>query len=344
MELEHRSPKSRYLRTSRKDFELQLSRIERRQARIHRIRQKLDALTNNRTVLEYEQGPDSPTSDYHIGKTQNHALDLGSLARQYGSLATKVFFLFRLSWSHTEHIYPQDFAKRLKEHLLPRILALLKIETPTFKPGDSSISEMARDAVLIKDNRIFAHKLARFYYTTYDVRLSEDVINPRTSHCDVMLLSDINSDAANPLGTAAAEHPFLYGRVIGIYHVNVIYVGLGMKGYEPIRFEFLHVRWFRIDNTRVQCGVSTTWAPLRLDLLSFPPATDEDAFGFLDPSLVLRSCHLIPAFALGKKDVEKAGHVLLPPRNGNDWNGYYVNRCDKISLRRPKSVFLKLSS
>ena len=92
MELEHRSPKSRYLRTSRKDFELQLSRIERRQARIHRIRQKLDALTNNRTVLEYEQGPDSPTSDYHIGKTQNHALDLGSLARQYGSLATKVFF------------------------------------------------------------------------------------------------------------------------------------------------------------------------------------------------------------------------------------------------------------
>ncbi|KJA12927.1 hypothetical protein HYPSUDRAFT_209987 [Hypholoma sublateritium FD-334 SS-4] len=211
MELEHRSPKSRYLRTSRKDFESQLSRIERRQARIHRIRQKLDAHTNNCKTFAHEKGPESPTSDYHIGKTQNHALDLGSLARESGSLATK------------------DFTKRLKEHLLPRILARLEVDTSSFKLDGPSLAETAQDTVIIKDNRVFNHKLARFYYTTYDVRRSEDIINPRTSHCDIMLLSDFESDKANSL-ESATDHPFIYGRVIGIYHVNIVYVGPGMKG------------------------------------------------------------------------------------------------------------------
>lgn len=79
MELEHRSPKSRYLRTSRKDFEKQLGNIERRQARIRRIRQKLSSKTESTFVRE--KGPESSASAYHIGKTQNHPLDLGVLSR-----------------------------------------------------------------------------------------------------------------------------------------------------------------------------------------------------------------------------------------------------------------------
>ena len=82
MELEHRSPKSRYQRTSRKDFERQLSRIERRQARIRRIRQRLDEINKNRQVIGHEEGPENSTSSYHIGKTQNYPLDLGDLARK----------------------------------------------------------------------------------------------------------------------------------------------------------------------------------------------------------------------------------------------------------------------
>ncbi|KJA26033.1 hypothetical protein HYPSUDRAFT_105527, partial [Hypholoma sublateritium FD-334 SS-4] len=286
MELEHRSPKSQYLRTSRKDFESQISRIERRQARIR---------------------PELPTSNYHIGKTQNHALDLGSLSRESGSLATK------------------DFATRLKEHLFPRILKKLEADTPSFELGGPGLKEMARDTVIIKNNRVFAHKLARFYYTTYDVRRSEDVINPRTSHCNIMLLSDFFSNAQNSLDTAT-EHPFLYGRVIGIYHINIVYIGPGMQGYEPMRFDFLHVRWFYIDKTQAPRRGASAWESLRLDLLSFPPTTNDDAFGFLDPALVLRSCHLIPAFSCGKKGSEKAGHNILRPRDGDDWNSYYVNR------------------
>ena len=80
-ELEHRSPKSRYLRTSRKDFEKQLGSIERRQARIRRIRQKLSSRTQSTFVRE--KGPESSASAYHIGKTQNHPVDLGVLSREY---------------------------------------------------------------------------------------------------------------------------------------------------------------------------------------------------------------------------------------------------------------------
>ncbi len=84
--------------------------------------------------------------------------------------------------------------------------------------------------VLIKNNRVYKHKLAHFYHTTYDIRRSEDIINPRTPHCNIMLLADCdpgphtNDSGSQSLGREAL-HPFLYGRVIGIYHANIVYIG-----------------------------------------------------------------------------------------------------------------------
>lgn len=94
MELEHRSPKSRYLRTSCKNFETQLSHIERRQARIRRIRQRLNESSKIREAFDHEIVPESSEStfDYHIGKTENYPTDLGVLARETpNSPVTKVF-------------------------------------------------------------------------------------------------------------------------------------------------------------------------------------------------------------------------------------------------------------
>lgn len=82
MELEHKSPKSRYLRTNRKNFEKELGCIERRQTRIRRIRQKLDESKAIRDVLTHEKRPESLDCDYHIGKTQDHPLDLGIFAQE----------------------------------------------------------------------------------------------------------------------------------------------------------------------------------------------------------------------------------------------------------------------
>ncbi len=82
MELEHKSPKLRYRRTSRKDFEKELGSIERRQARIRRIRQKLDSQKKTQNVLTHEKRPKLLDCDYHIGKTQDHPLDLKSLVQE----------------------------------------------------------------------------------------------------------------------------------------------------------------------------------------------------------------------------------------------------------------------
>lgn len=77
-ELEHRNPKSRYKRTSRKKFIKQLTAIERRQARIRRIRQKLNAKEVGGARSDaVDNGPGSSSCRYHIGKTQNNPVNIG---------------------------------------------------------------------------------------------------------------------------------------------------------------------------------------------------------------------------------------------------------------------------
>lgn len=199
--------------------------------------------------------------------------------------------------------------------------AKLKIKEDISTSGVTGATQSAQISIVIKDDRIFKHKIAHFYHTTYDVRRSEDVINPRTSHCDIMLLSDLESSDTSCVDAAVA-HPFLYCRVIGVYHANVVYVGPGMKDYEPIRFDFLHVRWFELN---ISQGHNSDWSSLRLNYLSFPSVAGQDSFGFVDPSLVLRGCHLIPAFSLGKRHPEGTWFSNMA-KDSTDWNGYYVNR------------------
>ena len=206
----------------------------------------------------------------------------------------------------------------MKEHLLSRIYEKLKITANDLECRTPGTAQTAQVTVFIKDNRIFSHKLARFYHTTYDVRRSEDIINPRTPHCNIMLLADLQAPNVSHPETNSA-HSFLYARVIGVYHVNVVYVGVGMKNYDPMRFDFLHVRWFQLDPMRARNP------SLRLDRVSFPPIAGKDAFGFLDPSLVLRGCHIIPAYSLGKRNLEGVRLSELA-KDENDWKGYYVIR------------------
>lgn len=198
----------------------------------------------------------------------------------------------------------------------------LKIKEDSLGP----VEQLAPNYVVVKSDRIFKHKLARFYYTTYDVRRSEDVINPRTSHCDVMLLADPEPNDTSSID-AADTHPFLYGRVIGIYHANVVYVGPGAKNYEPMRFDFLHVRWFQLDIVDLTSNHSSEWEFLRLNRLSFPTMTEKYSFGFVDPSVILRGCHLIPAFCMGKRHPDGIGFSAMS-KDAKDWRGYYVNRYD----------------
>ena len=218
---------------------------------------------------------------------------------------------------------------KLKDHILLRIKEMLRHEAlasrENLNPPQAGLLAIQgvgedRDFMYFKSDCMYQHCLARFNYTTYDIRRSQDVINPGTPHRDIMLLASRADNGEAPI------HPFLYARVLGIYHVNVIYTGQGSLDNAPRRMEFLWVRWFEYDG-----GRSVEWADLTLNTIRFLPMADERAFGFVDPKSVLRSCHIVPAFARGGARVDGIGLSRLA-QDAQDWVRYRVNRCVQFCL------------
>jgi hypothetical protein len=180
-----------------------------------------------------------------------------------------------------------------------------------FSP-DSDAYQNALDGIHFKSDRMYHHSVMRINYTTYDVWRSQDTINPNSNHCNVMLLSSHES--------GSPKHQYIYARVLGIFHVNVIYAGPGMSSYQARQLDFLWVRWFEgVDDILV----SHSWVDARLDRLQFPPMSDHEAFGFIDPAHVLCGCHIIPRFAIGLRHVEGMG-ISECAANDKDWHHYYV--------------------
>ena len=168
--------------------------------------------------------------------------------------------------------------------------------------------------VLFQHDRIYPHSIFHVNYTTYDVRRSQDVVNSGSSHHNIMVLASASGENdANP------TNEFRYARVLGIYHANVVYIGPGKLDYQPRRVEFLWVRWY--ENFSARSG----WNAQKLQQLRFPLANDSNSYGFIDPAEVLRSCHIIPAFAKGKLHVDGKG-LSHCAKDGSDWVRYYINR------------------
>lgn len=210
----------------------------------------------------------------------------------------------------------QGFLQKLKEHLLPRMGAVLgsKRDSPGNNNNATHDNNLCSSSIIFKHDRIYSHSLMRINHTTYDVRRSQDVINPSTSHCHVMLFASSEHPDSSP------SHPFKYAQVLGIYHVNAMYIGPGMIDYEAHKFEFLWVRWFQPVDTG-----STGWSDRKVDRVQFPPIARGDAFDFIDPADVLRSCHIIPRFAKGQLHSDGKG-LSTCARDSADWVEYYVGR------------------
>ena len=137
-------------------------------------------------------------------------------------------------------------------------------------------------------------------------------MNPRT-HCDVMVLSQ--EDNTN-------GHPYWYACVLGVFHAQVLHIGLRATNRSLQRMEFLWVRWFGAEPD-YHSGLKVA----RLPKIGFVPDSDPEAFSFLDPSLVIRGCHLLPAFANGRtSELLKATRTAGRPLDEiDDWTNYYVN-------------------
>lgn len=324
--MEHRTSKSRYARTSRKGFEKQLGKIERVQTRVRRIRQRVNRAWKSTIQPDQDAVPESSVK-YHIGKTQNNPINLGPFLHEHrNDPAAQVGISYYIPFARQPSAC-QGFSVKLRAHLLPRVWhrlpdhgTALGLDSCPDQSHAQCPESTELNFLIIKDNRIYGHKLARFYYTTYDVRRCEDIINPRTSHSDVMLL-------APGEGGVGAPHPFLYARVLGIFHINIVYNGPGMIGYEPMRFDFLWVRWFEWNG-----GADGR----QLDRLTFLPMANENAFGFVDPGLVLRACHLLPSFSEGKRHQDGIG-LSRSAKDGQEWRAYLVNRQVMSTFGKPPS-------
>ena len=110
------------------------------------------------------------------------------------------------------------------------------MDRSAFAGPSGSLDETARDFVFFKCDCIYLHKILQINYTIYDVQRKTDIIKPGMSCYNVMLLADhIASSDLTKL-----QH-FLYGRILGAYHANVIYTGPGMQDYEARRFDFLWI-------------------------------------------------------------------------------------------------------
>jgi len=109
-------------------------------------------------------------------------------------------------------------------------------------------------------------------------------------------------------------------RVLGVYRANVVYTGPGMHDYGARRLEFLWVRWYQVVDPDI-----SGWSSSRLDSVRFPPMNEEDAFGFVDPKDALRTCHIIPNFAKGKRYADGAG-VSRCAKDAGDYCQYYIGR------------------
>ncbi|KAG2091348.1 uncharacterized protein F5147DRAFT_524310, partial [Suillus discolor] len=282
-ELEHRSPKTRYCRTDRNTFVKQLTQIEHRQTHIRCIRDRIVP----RPHLEIAEIARRPHVHHHISLTQKFPVHIGSyLCDHAGDPAITNFVL------------------KLKDHILHRFNQSRDL------PGTGEETNI--NSIILKDDRMYHHNTARFNYTTYNVRRSQDVVNPRTPRCNIMVLR-----ADHNVGRQG--HRYIYGKVLCIYHMNVIFIGNSMVDYTPLRTEFLWVCWYTpIDDL-------ATWKTSMLDCLCFPRMADDFSFDFLDPADVLTGCHIIPSFANGKKHPNGL-EVSACAGNKDDWCQYYVNR------------------
>jgi hypothetical protein len=121
--------------------------------------------------------------------------------------------------------------------------------------------------------------------------------------------------ALNPSYPAEdGAHPFLYGKVHGILHANVLYMN-GSVDPRPERIDFLWVRWLKWTGSDA--------GSYGLHILSFPPLNEEHAFGFLDPADVVRSCHVIPRFSEIASLIQKS--LSATAQDASDFSAYFVN-------------------
>ena len=112
---------------------------------------------------------------------------------------------------------------------------------------------------------------------------------------------------------------------IGIYHANVWVDQTDIPDAHRVkRMDFLWVCWFRKEPEYISGSHRA-----HLPKVGFVESTDEFAFSFIDPAIVIHGCHLIPAFYEGHTidllPVPQSISQCLNPSDDDNWVNFYVN-------------------
>ncbi|KAI0069483.1 hypothetical protein K474DRAFT_1752796, partial [Panus rudis PR-1116 ss-1] len=312
-ELEHRRIKKFYARTNKIHLTRQIANLQQReghfasssvmsqkeglpQASIPEVCTNKQSSPRHRdaSVMQKDSTRTSLGMHHYISDSRNHWLDIDPWLAE-----------------HREDLALTDFLVKLHNHFLGRLRQPDTADDGHIYPRSEQIE------VSISNHRLYNPKTCRINYTTYDMRRSQDVLNPRV-HADILTLAaDINIQNGR---SESGGHPFRYARILGIYHADLIYEA---KGKQPIHCnkQVLFVRWYRQDH----CWKSG-FNRRRYHRLEFLPATETDAFGFLDPDDVIRATHIIPAFAHGRTYALLPGTTIARPAGElDDWRYFYVN-------------------
>jgi hypothetical protein len=250
-----------------------------------------------------------PTIHYHVSESRRHAENLTRwLSENNDDPALKVCHNLSNILHSSQMQILQNFLPDLKDHILSRLLG------HSFDGDEHEYSDEDRNAVHFVNNRIYQHKVIQINYTTYDMQCSQDSINPRT-HPDIMVLSHEDEDCGSD-----GQHPYWYARVVGIFHADVRHLGPKSQSDDAQHLDFLWVRWFGRDLDH-----AGGWLAHRLHRVGFLHQDQLGAFGFLDPVVVIRGVHMIPAFAYGPTSSLLGPSIARQPsENDDDWNFYYV--------------------
>ncbi|KAF5374151.1 hypothetical protein D9615_008829 [Tricholomella constricta] len=287
-ELAHRLIKTLYARTNKKDALKQIAKQVNRRTVLRN-----DSPTAG--AVESEELANAPVNVHHIiSNTRRSPINIYTFVneRLEGQLDPA----------------KKGFIPKLQDHLLGRLLS-------REFDGDSheDFTDEDRNDIRITGNTLYSVHLLRVNYTTYDIRRASDTINPRT-HKFIMVRSP---------ETGPNAHPFWYAQVMGIFHTVVRHTGpRSQTPYKEHHVQFLWVRWLGVEP-----GHRSQRRHAKLPKLGFVPHTDPYAFGFLDPSFVIRGSHLIPSFASGTtSDLLPAQHTVARPSTSmDDWVNYYVD-------------------
>ncbi|KAF8074854.1 hypothetical protein FPV67DRAFT_601603 [Lyophyllum atratum] len=293
-ELEHRRVKKFYARTNKNQAVRQMTKLERRER----------ALRKHCRAREVpEKGKKGKTANPRIAFTETEVLPLTPPEVHHHISSSRNFHLDIPTWLAANAGDPaiQDFLPKLKDHLLARL------SHPDWTGDGNEFTPEEHFNLLIRNDRLYIHKVLRVNYTSYDVRRGQDSMNPRT-RADIMTLSHEDD----------TEHPFAYARIIGIFHADVVRNVPGASAI-PVSIEFLFVRWYRRD-TSYRAGFKRK----RLHRLEFMPDSDPDAYGFLNPDEVIRGAHIIPAFYYGATETFSPS-IARADDEFDDWVYYYVD-------------------